>query len=57
MIYLDAITVKIRDGAHVINKAAYIAIGVDMDGDLACDLSIWAPGPTRDARVLGWSVR
>ena len=26
VIYLDAITVKIRDGTHMINKAAYIAI-------------------------------
>ena len=40
VIYLDAITVKIRDGAHVINKAAYIAIGVDMDG-IKHVLGIW----------------
>ncbi len=35
VIYLDAIQVKIRDGAHVRNKAAHIAVGVDMDGHLA----------------------
>lgn len=32
MIYLDAIVVKVRDGAHVTIKAAHIAVGVDMDG-------------------------
>ncbi|AEF42725.1 IS256 family transposase [Hoyosella subflava] len=32
VIYLDAIVVKVRDGAHVRNKAAHIAVGVDMDG-------------------------
>jgi transposase-like protein len=32
VIYLDALVVKVRDGAHVGNKAAHIAVGVDMDG-------------------------
>ena len=32
VIYLDAIVVKVRDGAHVANKAAHIAVGVDIDG-------------------------
>lgn len=32
MIYLDALVVNIRDGAHVANRAAHIAVGVDMDG-------------------------
>ena len=32
VIYLDAIIVKIRDGGHVRNKAAHIAVGVDFDG-------------------------
>ncbi len=32
VIYLDALVVKIRDGAHVANRAAHIAVGVDMDG-------------------------
>ena len=40
VIYLDAITVKVRDGAHVINKAAHIAVGVDMDG-IKHVLGIW----------------
>ncbi|MFC6468634.1 IS256 family transposase, partial [Gordonia humi] len=40
VIYLDAIVVKIRDGGHVINKAAHIAVGVDMDG-VKHVLGIW----------------
>lgn len=40
VIYLDAIIVKIRDGAHVANKAAHIAVGVDMDG-IKHVLGIW----------------
>lgn len=40
VIYLDALIVKVRDGAHVRNKAAHIAIGVDMDG-IKHVLGIW----------------
>jgi putative transposase len=40
VIYLDAIVVKIRDGAHVSNRAAHIAVGVDMDG-VKHVLGIW----------------
>jgi transposase-like protein len=32
MACLDAIVVEVRDGAHVRNKSAHIAIGVDLDG-------------------------
>ena len=32
VIFLDALRVKIRDGNRVINKACYMAVGVDMDG-------------------------
>ena len=35
VIFLDAIVVKVRDGGHVRNKAAYLAIGIDMEG-IAC---------------------
>lgn len=31
-IYLDALTVKVRDGAHAKVKAAHTAFGVDIDG-------------------------
>ena len=40
VIFLDAIIVKVRDGAHVRNKAAHIAVGVDMDG-VKHVLGIW----------------
>jgi len=40
VMYLDAIIVKIRDGGHVRNKAAHIAIGVDMEG-IKHVLGIW----------------
>jgi len=40
IIYLDALVVKVRDGAHVRNKAAHIALGVDMDG-VKHVLGIW----------------
>jgi transposase-like protein len=40
VMYLDAIIVKVRDGGHVRNKAAHIAIGVDPDG-IKHVLGIW----------------
>lgn len=40
IIYLDAIVVKVRDGHTVRNKAAHIALGVDLDG-VKHVLGIW----------------
>ena len=40
VVYLDALIVKVRDGAHVRNKAAHIAVRVDMDG-IKHVLGIW----------------
>jgi len=40
VIYLDALVVKVRDGAHVANRAAHLAVGVDMDG-IKHVLGIW----------------
>jgi len=40
VIYLDALVIKVRDGGHVRNKAAHIAVGVDMDG-VKHVLGIW----------------
>lgn len=40
IMYLDAIVVKIKDGGKVTNRAAHIAIGVDMDG-VKHVLGIW----------------
>jgi len=48
---LDAIVVEIRDVAHVPNRAAHIAIGVDMDG-VKHVLGIWIQ-VAEGAKVLG----
>jgi hypothetical protein len=40
IIYLDAIVVKVRDGHQVRNRAAHIAVGVDLDG-IKQVLGIW----------------
>ena len=40
VIYLDALQVKIRDGAQVSGRAAHIAVGVDLDG-IKHVLGIW----------------
>lgn len=38
--FLDAIHYKVRDEKHIVNKAAYVAIGVNMDGHKDV-LGIW----------------
>ncbi len=40
VVYLDAIRVKIRENNQVINRAAYIAVGVDLEG-IKHVLGIW----------------
>jgi putative transposase len=40
VIYLDALIVKVRDGHQVKNKAAHIAVGIDLDG-VKHVLGIW----------------
>ena len=40
VIFLDALVVKVRDGAHVANRSAHLAVGVDMDG-VKTVLGIW----------------
>ena len=40
IVYFDAIRMKIRDEGQVVNKAAYLAIGVSMDG-IKDVLGIW----------------
>ena len=32
ILYLDALVIKVRDGHQVRNRAAHIAVGVDLDG-------------------------
>src|ERR1043165_7441431 len=41
ILYLDALRVKIRDGGHVQNKAIYVAITVNMEGNKEV-LGLWA---------------
>jgi len=40
VVFLDALVVKVRDGAHVVNRSAHIAVGVDTDG-IKHVLGIW----------------
>jgi len=40
VIFLDALRIKVRDGGRVVNKSAYLAIGVDMEG-IKHILGIW----------------
>src|SRR5450755_2430121 len=44
IVYLDALVVKIRETGHVRNKAIYVAIGVNMEGNKEV-LGLWA-GPS-----------
>jgi putative transposase len=41
ILYMDALHVKIRDGGHVMNKAIYVAVGVNMEGKKEV-LGLWA---------------
>ena len=40
VVFLDALVVKVRDGAHVRNKSAHLVVGVDLDGTKRV-LGIW----------------
>jgi putative transposase len=40
IVYIDALVVKVRDGAHVVNKHAHLVVGVDTDG-VKHVLGIW----------------
>ena len=51
VVYLDALMVKVRDGAVVKNKAAHVAIGVDMEG-VKHVLGIWVQA-TEGAKFWG----
>lgn len=54
VIYLDALVVKVRDGADVCNKAAHLAVGVDMKPNQACFGDLGATN--RGCQVLGWGL-
>ena len=40
IVFFDAVRMKIRDEGRVVNKAAYLAIGIDIDG-IKDVLGIW----------------
>ena len=40
IVFMDALRVKIRDNGHVINKAVYMALGVNLDGHKVV-LGLW----------------
>jgi len=40
LVFLDALRVKIRDNGHVVNKAVYLALGVNLDGQKEA-LGLW----------------
>ncbi|MCA1568521.1 MAG: IS256 family transposase [Acidobacteria bacterium] len=49
ILYMDALQVKIRDGAHVVNKAVHLAIGVTLAGNKEV-LGLWL-GQTEGAKL------
>lgn len=54
ILYLDAIVVKIRENAQIINKAVYLAIGVDLEGNKEI-LGLWiAKGGTGAEGAKFW---
>src|ERR1700733_3521368 len=56
VVFLDAIVVKVRDSQVVQNKPAYIAIGVDADGEKHV-LGIWLSRPPPGAAAEGEGAR
>ncbi|SFO27939.1 Transposase, Mutator family [Pseudonocardia ammonioxydans] len=52
IVYLDVLVIKVRDGHQVRNRAAHIAVGVDLDGVK----DVLGPG-RRGGEVLGRSGR
>jgi putative transposase len=48
IVYFDCLIVKIRDGAHIINKAIYLAIGLTREGQKEA-LGLWI-SPTEGAK-------
>jgi putative transposase len=40
IVYLDALMVKVRDESHIQNKAIYVVLGVDLEGQKEV-LGLW----------------
>jgi putative transposase len=55
-VFLDAIVVKVRDNQVVQNKPAYIAIGIDADGEKHV-LGIWLAKTAPEAATAGEGAR
>jgi putative transposase len=55
-VFLDAIMVKVRDNHVVQNKPAYLAIGIDADGEKHV-LGIWLAKTPPDAATAGEGAR
>lgn len=56
VVFLDAIVVKVRDNHTVANKPAYIAVGVDADGEKHV-LGIWLAKTPLHSATAGESAR
>ena len=56
VVFLDAIVVKVRDSQVVQNKPAYVAIGVDADGEKHV-LGIWLARTPPDSATAGEGAR
>jgi putative transposase len=56
VVFLDAIVVKVRDNQVVQNKPAYIAIGIDADGEKHV-LGIWLAKTAPEAATAGEGAR
>lgn len=56
VVFLDAIVVKVRDNHTVANKPAYIAVGVDTDGEKHV-LGIWLAKTPLETATAGESAR
>jgi putative transposase len=56
VVFLDAIVVKVRDNQVVQNKPAYLAIGIDADGEKHV-LGIWLPRTAPESATAGEGAR
>jgi putative transposase len=56
VVFLDAIVVKVRDNQVVQNKPAYIAVGIDADGEKHV-LGIWLAKTAPEAATAGEGAR
>lgn len=51
-IFMDAIHYKVREDGHILNKAAYVVLGIDLDGNKDI-LGIWIGGNESSKFCLG----